>query len=479
MELMQIKLSDIVPDENNPRKDFGDLNALARTFEANTYAPGQPYNAIVVVTDGPVYRIADGERRYRAMLINNVEVCNAVVCGDYEEADSMIAMLASDAKEPPTEAERANAVQRALLLGVAPKTVENIGRLKKGQAKKIKTFMDNGMAVQGTIDQILEAYDLREKGADAETVQSVLDAKEEDWKTIASDVRARMKREAFTEEAERILNTAGFHLEGERPADVPYRATFQKLDDLKGALDEGVPEESLWWVCHYPLSIQQFCAPMSADDPQADEEVDLTSIAIETGRRDRAAWYAGALEVDRHGHRIQSTPNIDEFLISRAMDSANVSSFRDMAGSDAPKSQPSELLGSCAEFFYVIYESDLRPTYAKLLKDKDALKYSDDFWIERILWIDAFIADGFEVSSEEMTVVDIIRSLVDVPAVEIEDEEQIQKPAGATPQEAPAVSEAPTVVIAEMNVDMGSGESQSVEHEIDLTSLTFGKSAVM
>ncbi len=479
MELMQIKLSDIVPDENNPRKDFGDLNALARTFEANTYAPGQPYNAIVVVTDGPVYRIADGERRYRAMLINGVEVCNAVVCGDYEEADSMIAMLASDAKEPLTEAERANAVQRALLLGVAPKTVENIGRLKKGQAKKIKAFVDNGMAAQATIDQILEAYDVREKGADEAAVQSILDAKEEDWKTIASDVRARMKREALTEEAERILNTAGFHLEGERPADVPYRATFQKLDDLKGALDEGVPEESLWWVCHYPLSIQQFCAPMSADDPQADEEVDLASIAIETGRRDRAAWYAEALKVDRHGHRIRPTPNIDEFLISRIIGSHNVIEFRELAGSDAPNNQPNALLGSCAEYFYVRYRSDLNPIYAKLLKDNEACSHSDDFWIDRILWIDAFIADGFEVSPEEMTVVDIIRSLVDVPAVKVEGEEPIQEPAEATPQEAPAVSETPTVVIAEMNVDMGPGESQSVEQEIDLTSLTFGKSAVM
>lgn len=52
MQLIEIPVGDVYPDENNPRKDYGDLDALAASFELNGTNPGEPVNPIVVVRDG-------------------------------------------------------------------------------------------------------------------------------------------------------------------------------------------------------------------------------------------------------------------------------------------------------------------------------------------------------------------------------------------------------------------------------------------
>lgn len=63
-EKKSVRLGDIRPSEQNPREDFGDIGALARSIEATG---GEPLNPPVVVADGNVFRIVDGERRYRAL----------------------------------------------------------------------------------------------------------------------------------------------------------------------------------------------------------------------------------------------------------------------------------------------------------------------------------------------------------------------------------------------------------------------------
>jgi hypothetical protein len=119
MEKTHVPLSSIVPSDNNPRKDFGDIDALAAAIRATN---SQCVNPPIVVRDGNAYRIVDGERRYRALRKiwhalpdRAVEV---LVCQGYDEADEAVAMLATDDKKPLTEAERAAGTQRMLLLGV-------------------------------------------------------------------------------------------------------------------------------------------------------------------------------------------------------------------------------------------------------------------------------------------------------------------------------------------------------------------------
>lgn len=96
-EKRQVRLGDIRPSEQNPREDFGDIGALARSIEATG---GEPLNPVVVVADGNVYRIVDGERRYRALssLYGEDREVFALVADTMDEANELVAMLATDDK---------------------------------------------------------------------------------------------------------------------------------------------------------------------------------------------------------------------------------------------------------------------------------------------------------------------------------------------------------------------------------------------
>lgn len=94
-EKRQVRLGDIRPSEQNPREDFGDIGALARSIEATG---GEPLNPPVVVADGNVYRIVDGERRYRALssIYGEDREVSALVADTMDEANELVAMLAFD-----------------------------------------------------------------------------------------------------------------------------------------------------------------------------------------------------------------------------------------------------------------------------------------------------------------------------------------------------------------------------------------------
>ena len=115
----RVPLASVSPSGQNPRRDFGDVSALARSIAATG---GQPVNPIVVADAGdgpdgmPVYRIVDGERRYRALLELGAEEADALVCSDWSEAEDAVAMMATDDKKGLTEEERARGFQGLLSL---------------------------------------------------------------------------------------------------------------------------------------------------------------------------------------------------------------------------------------------------------------------------------------------------------------------------------------------------------------------------
>lgn len=96
-EKRTVRLGDIRPSGQNPREDFGDIGALARSIEATG---GEPLNPPVVVADGNVYRIVDGERRYRALssIYGEDREVSALVADTMDEANELVAMLATDDK---------------------------------------------------------------------------------------------------------------------------------------------------------------------------------------------------------------------------------------------------------------------------------------------------------------------------------------------------------------------------------------------
>lgn len=216
-EKKSVRLGDIRPSGQNPREDFGDIGALARSIEATG---GEPLNPPVVVSDGNVYRIVDGERRYRALssIYGEDREVSALVADTMDEANELVAMLATDDKRQLTEAERARGVQQMLVLGVDEQRIERASRATAGQiraARKLRGRIDAG--VQVTLEQ-LEAASAFE---DEKDVEAVL-AAGEGWAGKADSIRRRVEREEAKAEDYDAFGDAAIPVVKERPEDSSY-----------------------------------------------------------------------------------------------------------------------------------------------------------------------------------------------------------------------------------------------------------------
>lgn len=216
-EKRAVRLGDIRPSEQNPREDFGDIGALARSIEATG---GEPLNPPVVVADGNVYRIVDGERRYRALssLYGEDREVSALVADTMDEANELVAMLATDDKRQLTEAERARGVQQMLVLGVDEQRIERASRATAGQiraARRLRGRIDAGAQV--TLEQLeaASAFD------DEKDIEAVL-AAGEGWAGKADSIRRRNEREEAKAEDYDAFGDAGIPVVKEKPEGFVY-----------------------------------------------------------------------------------------------------------------------------------------------------------------------------------------------------------------------------------------------------------------
>ena len=217
-EKSQVRLGDIRPSGQNPREDFGDIGALARSIEATG---GEPLNPPVVVADGNVFRIVDGERRYRALssIYGEDREVSALVAESMDEANELVAMLATDDKRQLTEAERARGVQQMLVLGIDEQRIERASRATAGQiraARRLRGRIDAG--VQVTLEQ-LEAASAFEDEKDVEAVLAAGDG----WAGKADSIRRRNEREEARAEDYDAFGDAGIPVVRERPEGFVYK----------------------------------------------------------------------------------------------------------------------------------------------------------------------------------------------------------------------------------------------------------------
>lgn len=217
-EKRQVRLGDIRPSGQNPREDFGDIGALARSIEATG---GEPLNPPVVVADGNVFRIVDGERRYRALssIYGEDREVSALVAESMDEANELVAMLATDDKRQLTEAERARGVQQMLVLGIDEQRIERASRATAGQiraARRLRGRIDAG--VQVTLEQLeaASAFD------DEKDIEAVL-AAGEGWAGKADSIRRRVEREEARAEDYDAFGDAGIPVVKEQPDGFTYR----------------------------------------------------------------------------------------------------------------------------------------------------------------------------------------------------------------------------------------------------------------
>lgn len=278
-EKRSVRLGDIRPSQQNPREDFGDIGALARSIEATG---GEPLNPPVVVADGNVYRIVDGERRYRALssIYGEDREVSALVAESMDEANELVAMLATDDKRQLTEAERARGVQQMLVLGVDEQRIERASRATARQIRAARRLRGSIEGRQVTLEQLeaASAFD------DEKDIEAVL-AAGEGWAGKADSIRRRNERKEAKAEDYDAFGDAAISVVKERPEGTNYvlwaryGCVAKELEELDIAPGTVVVDTGGGWY---------FYEPDDGSGAQA-EKTEEEIIAEQEAKREEAA----------------------------------------------------------------------------------------------------------------------------------------------------------------------------------------------
>ena len=437
MELREIPVEDVYPDEKNPRKDFGDIAALAESCMLNAISPGEPVNPIVVVADGGIYRIVDGERRYKAMKMNKLKRCHAVVCEDLDEANSLVAMVATDDKQQLSEIERSRGVQQMLLLGVDPERVERVGRMPKGSAARLRRARaavdDAGDDM--TLDRMLAIAEFEEAG-DAEAVERLASCREAEWRGVADAIRGERSRAEKAGALRRACAEAGIALEEETPRlddGYVYRACEGNPSAMAEAFGR-LPEGTRAWLCenNYGGPEVRFYSPTGggdAEDEARSERAHEVEGMIEEGKARRLRWFARTLG------DAGACPNAKRILLGsffstsdmgysyRREPADDLDEFAEAAGIEAD-GIPRSCSGALAAYLYVSQRRELPKTCARdIVGGARISDWTEGRMRDWIGWMDACAADGYEADEADEALLDMVGDALAAQDSEEEEEE--------------------------------------------------------
>lgn len=246
MQLEVVNIEDVYPDENNPRQKFDGIDELAESFELNKERPGEPFTPPILVSDGGIYRIVDGERRYKALKKRRKTSFTANVCEDMDEANTLMVMLATDNKQPLSELEKSRGVQQMLLLGVDPAQVDKT--TKGAHAKRIKRAMDKtGDAAEDmTLDRMLA---IDEFSDDPDIVEKLTNCTDKAWEGIADNARRDRKAKAEMAAIKEALINKGYRVVDEQLEDYYYNGAIRRAKDVEAINDD--PKEVVFKLNSY------------------------------------------------------------------------------------------------------------------------------------------------------------------------------------------------------------------------------------
>jgi hypothetical protein len=280
-EKKSVRLGDIRPSGQNPREDFGDIGALARSIEATG---GEPLNPPVVVADGNVYRIVDGERRYRALssIYREDREVSALVAESMDEANELVAMLATDDKRQLTEAERARGVQQMLVLGVDEQRIERASRATARQIRAARRLRGSIEGRQVTLEQ-LEAASAFDDEKDIEAVLAAGDG----WAGKADSIRRRVEREEAKAEDYDAFGDAGIPVVKEQPEGFNYTdwanvgLAAQKLEGKEFAAGTVAVWKGNYWDLYEPDDGSGAAPEKTEEEMRAEQEAEREKAALE------------------------------------------------------------------------------------------------------------------------------------------------------------------------------------------------------
>ena len=260
----RVSLAAIVPGDN-PRKDFGDIHALAERIEA---VGGQPINPIVVVADGNRYRIVDGERRYRAMLELAGEggSTNVLVFENFAAALEAVAMLATDDKKRLTEDEEARGFQSMLVLGVDETDIAKATGRPRDVIRRASRVARDEAAAQASIDQMVAAAEFDDPADQA----AVLGAAPDKWLTKAGGIRRRIQEARLREEFMDVAAEVGAEVLDRKPEGYDQIILAFRPEEITDAAEGREGERLVMWPCGWNACYWVLGCP--AGEEEGDEE---------------------------------------------------------------------------------------------------------------------------------------------------------------------------------------------------------------
>ena len=303
MNLEVVNIDDVYPNENNPRKNFEGIKELAESFDLNQERPGEPFIPPILVRDGGIYHIVDGERRYRAMQNRKLSKFTANVCEDFDEANALVAAMATDDKQPLSDIEKSRGVQQMLLLGVDPKSVDKATR-SKGKAIRVNHAMllVDDAAEDMSLDRLLA---IDEFADDKQAVERLTNCTEKEWPKIADRLRTKKKRIADYAALRKEIEERGWKIVGHQPEGYKYRTYVERnqLDFVEENYQKALANGAVFVLHEQDIErkayAEMFVPIKENEDPEEakrNQELDEIRAQLDHAAENRKEWIVGKIK---------------------------------------------------------------------------------------------------------------------------------------------------------------------------------------
>ena len=410
MRTVRVKAAQVVPDPNNPRKCFDNIEALAASFDSNSVTPGEPFIPPILVQDGSYYRIVDGERRVRAMKMLGLDEFTANLADDVDEAYSLAAMVATDSKQALTELEKSRGVQQMLALGVDPVQVEKASGIKGAARVKRGMQVAGGKAETMSIEHLMA---IQEFDGDEEAMQQLTDCNESEWQRKADYLRnernARKQVEQLTAE---VIAAGGTIVDSVDRDEWRYSKMLKPGDDM-GDLSE----------CLVVMNPNPYSGRASAEcyvereEVQSDPEEEARKLRADAFKQTfddlfygLEGYALGILADDIEGKTSIAAVMLDEFL-----ERYGKSAKGDLDAHKLDEPEQRGLGGWAGIYEWGVYRCGVDDCICRYMAGADA--FGSQWYADRaaisLKRMDAAIADGFQLLDEEKGAVESLRKAVD------------------------------------------------------------------
>lgn len=328
MNLEVVNIDDVYPNENNPRKKFEGIKELSDSFDLNQERPGEPFIPPILVRDGGIYHIVDGERRYRAMQSRKLTKFTANVCEDFDEANALVAAMATDDKQPLSDIEKSRGVQQMLLLGVDPASVDKATK-GKNRAKRVNHAMIlvDDAAEDMSLDRLLA---IDEFADDKHAVKALTNCTEKEWQKIADHLRTKKKRQLEYSVLRKEIKKRGWKIVGHQPEGYKYRTYVERnqLDFVEENYQKALANGAVFVLHEQDMErkayAEMFVPIKENEDPEEakrNQELDEIRAQLDHAAENRKEWIVGKIKNN------DPCPNVEKQLYKAIFQSFQLNEF--------------------------------------------------------------------------------------------------------------------------------------------------------